>query len=213
MPATPAWLAAIEAVLNRGVQGTSQAAALARRLEATALRLDIEGVAAIRVSVCGGRLALTAAHAQADPLCCGGADAAIAGSPFALLRLVSAAGGSERSAAHPPAARIRGDAEIANLYRQLIAAARPDWEEELSRLVGDLAARRFSRLAERTVAWGRRTRATAGQNIAEFLQEESRDLVTKPELEEFLAGVDGLRERADRIAARITRLERLHEQP
>jgi ubiquinone biosynthesis protein UbiJ len=39
------------------------------------------------------------------------------------------------------------------------------------------------------------------------LQEESRDLVNKPELEEFLHGVDTLRETADRVDARIARLE------
>jgi len=39
--------------------------------------------------------------------------------------------------------------------------------------------------------------ATVGENISEYLQEESRDLVNKPELEEFLHGVDTLRETAE----------------
>jgi ubiquinone biosynthesis protein UbiJ len=53
----------------------------------------------------------------------------------------------------------------------------------------------------------RRAPPTAGENIAEYLQEESRDLVNKTELEEFLQGVDMLRETADRVEARIARLE------
>ena len=52
-----------------------------------------------------------------------------------------------------------------------------------------------------------RARRTAGENIAEYLQEESRDLVNKPELDEFLQGVDMVRETADRVDARIARLE------
>ena len=48
---------------------------------------------------------------------------------------------------------------------------------------------------------------TAGENIAEYLQEESRDLVNKIELGEFLRGVDELRETADRVEARLGRLE------
>jgi ubiquinone biosynthesis protein UbiJ len=44
--------------------------------------------------------------------------------------------------------------------------------------------------------------------LSEYLQEESRDLVSKPELEEFLVEVDQLRETADRVEARIARLER-----
>ncbi len=47
-----------------------------------------------------------------------------------------------------------------------------------------------------------------GENIAEYLQEESRALVNKTELEEFLRGVDELREASDRIEARLRRLER-----
>jgi ubiquinone biosynthesis protein UbiJ len=44
-------------------------------------------------------------------------------------------------------------------------------------------------------------------NIAEYLQEEGRDLVNGTELEEFLRGVDELRDAADRIGARLGRLE------
>ena len=39
------------------------------------------------------------------------------------------------------------------------------------------------------------------------MQEESRDLVNRPELEEFLLGVDQLREMADRVEVRLARLE------
>ena len=53
----------------------------------------------------------------------------------------------------------------------------------------------------------RRARRTAGENIAEYLQEEGRDLVTKTEMEEFLRGVDSVRESIDRIEARLNRIE------
>ena len=60
---------------------------------------------------------------------------------------------------------------------------------------------------ERALQFARHVRRTAGENIAEYLQEEGRDLVNKTELEEFLRGVDELRETADRIEARLGRLE------
>jgi len=53
----------------------------------------------------------------------------------------------------------------------------------------------------------RHLRRTAGENIAEYLQEEGRDLVNKTELDEFMRGVDGVRETADRVEARLQRLE------
>jgi ubiquinone biosynthesis protein UbiJ len=203
MAATPAWLAAVEASLNRGVHASMQATALARRLGGTALRVDIEGMASIRISVVRGRLSLIRAGSSLDSPPAKAADATISGSPLALLRLAGQTGHPARSAG----AVVSGDAEIANSYRELLALARPDFEEELSRLIGDVPARRLSQFAFKTVEWARRARRTAGENIAEYLQEESRDLVNKPELDEFLQNVDRLRETADRVDARIARLE------
>jgi ubiquinone biosynthesis protein UbiJ len=202
MAATPAWIATVEALLNRGVHASMQATALAGRLAGTAMRLDIEGMASIRISVVRGRLSLIGAGSSPDSEARDPVDAIIAGSPRALLRL-SGATGPGRGAG----AVVSGDAEIANSYRELLALARPDFEEELSRLIGDVPARRISQLALKTVEWARKAGRTAGENIAEYLQEESRDLVNKTELDEFLQGVDTLRETADRVDARIARLE------
>ncbi len=198
MAATPAWLATVEALLNRGLGGSARASALARRLESTTLRVVIEGVTTISASVIGGRIALLAAGDHAD--------ASITGTPMALLQLAGRGGNGGVAGQRKPA-QIEGDAEVANLYRQLFAMARPDPEEELARVVGDVAAHRLSRLAGKAMAWARSTRRTAGENVAEYLQEESRDLVNKPELNDFLGGVDALRESADRVEARIARLE------
>ena len=200
MPATPSWLAAVETLFNRGIEGSTQAGALAQRLGGTSLRLDIDGFPPLRAGIAGNRLAFVAEDAAADAA----ADASISGSPFALLRLARGAAARGNLAT----AQVRGDAEIANQYRQLFALARPDLEEELSRIVGDLPARRLAQFARQSFHWMRQARRATGENIAEYLQEESRDLVNKPELDEFLHGVDGLREAADRVEARLARLER-----
>jgi ubiquinone biosynthesis accessory factor UbiJ len=197
MPATAAWLASAEALLNRCIDSSSQATALARRLQGTSLQIDIRGITRVRASAIGGRLMLLAGEDSA-------ADATISGSLPALLRLLKLATNRQPGM---PAAQIRGDTEIANRYRELFVLARPDPEEELSRWVGDFPARRLSQFARRALELARHAHRTAGENIAEYLQEEGRDLVNKPELEEFLRGVDELRETADRIEARLGRLE------
>jgi len=212
MAATPAWLAALEAVLNRGIQASERATGLARRLHGTALRVDALGLASVRASVLHGKLCLAAAQPARHGAPADAEHAVISGSPYALYQLAKApAVGGERSAdtgsTRAAGATIRGDAELANSYRQLFAAARPDFEEELSRLLGDLPARRLARLASRTAAWARTVRRTAGENIAEYLQEESRDLVNGAELDDFLHGVDAAREAVDRIGARLALLE------
>jgi ubiquinone biosynthesis protein UbiJ len=208
MPATSAWLASAEAVLNRCIDRSAQAAALARRLQGTSVQINIEGITRIRAAAHQGRLALYAGDSAAAAGAA--ADATISGSPPALLRLVKGGTGAAhgRAAAAGSPAQIRGDAEIANLYRELFLLARPDPEEELSRWTGDFAARHLFRLAESALTLVRRAQRTAGANIAEYLQEEGRDLVNRTELEEFLRGVDDVRETADRIEARLGRLER-----
>jgi ubiquinone biosynthesis protein UbiJ len=221
MPATAAWLASAEALLNRSIDASARACGLARRLQGTSLQIEIEGITRVRASAHQGRLALLSGDdSGAAPAAAraGAADAAapqtaaaqpaanatISGSPTALLQLLT--GGANR----PPgraAAQVRGDAEIANLYRELFMLARPDPEEELSRWIGDVPARHLSQFARGALQLARRARRTAGENIAEYLQEEGRDLVNKWELEEFLRGVDELRETADRIEVRLARLE------
>ena len=198
MPATPAWLASIEALLNRNIDASGSGVELARRLDGTCIQVDLEGWIRIRASV-AGRLALT--PGDDSPV-----DALIKGSPVALLNLLT---GRAAGAATLRAAQISGDAEIANLYRELFALARPDMEEELSRFVGDLPARRIARFAHQGSAWIRSAGRTLRENLSEYLQEESRDLVNPTEYQEFLRGVDEARETADRIEARLAGLERL----
>ncbi len=210
MPSTPPWLAAAEAMFNRSIDSSSQAAELARRLNSTCLQIELEGFSSVRAVMHGGRLGLMMGDAGGVPQ--GGqppggapADAVISGSVRALvslLRGVRPAAAEERAAVV-----IRGDAEIANLYRQFFIAARPDPEEELSRWIGDAPARTLSRLAIGIGGWVRRTHRVVGENVAEYLKEESRDLVARTEVEEFLEGVDQIRESADRIEARLQALQ------
>ncbi|HMD73404.1 MAG TPA: SCP2 sterol-binding domain-containing protein [Steroidobacteraceae bacterium] len=208
MPATPAWLASIEAMLNRNIDAQSAASELVRRqLDGKSLQVEVEGLLRVRADACAGRLVLSrgaASGAGGD----GAADAVISGSPSALLQLLN--GGGRRtaaSAARVGSAQVRGDAEVASAFRDLLSLARPDLEEELSRWIGDLPARRVGLLVRETLAWSRQFARSFGQNVAEYLQEESRDLVSKPELDEFLRGVDELREASDRAEARLKRLE------
>jgi ubiquinone biosynthesis protein UbiJ len=206
MAQTPGWLAALESLLDRGIRGSAEARVLAQRLAGTALNLEVEGLIAVRASVHGERLSLATVKPGMPESAA--ANATISGTPLALLELArSGSAGRTGTAARSPV-QVHGDAEVANLYRQLFAAARPDAEEEFSRLIGDFPARRLSQLAKQTFGWLQKTQRTAGANVAEYLQEESRDLVGKHELDEFLHAVDELRETADRVAARLVQLER-----
>jgi ubiquinone biosynthesis protein UbiJ len=96
---------------------------------------------------------------------------------------------------------------VAQRFRELLAEAQPEFEEELARVFGDVAARRLANFARGLLDWGRKASDSLTGSMVEYLQEEGRDLPTPTEVEEFLADVDRLRDDAERLEARLARLE------
>jgi ubiquinone biosynthesis protein UbiJ len=103
--------------------------------------------------------------------------------------------------------RIRGDAELAQKFRELAMLLRPDVEEELSKLIGDTPAHQALRLARAFTGFGRRAVNTGVRNMAEYLAHERGDLVPRAEAEDFYRGVERLREDLDRLEARARLIE------
>ncbi len=187
----------IATVLNRGVAASSRAQILCERLEGRSLSVRVEGLPVHVVARVASRQITLAGDAGAEP------DSTVSGTPLSLLSLV---GPDAQGRLRSGSVTITGDAEIAQSFQELLRAARPDFEEELSRLVGDVTAHQLGNLVRSATGWGEKAGRTFAANVSEYLQEESRDLVTRTEIEEFLAGVDELREAADRLQARVDRL-------
>lgn len=103
---------------------------------------------------------------------------------------------------------IEGDAAVGREFQTALARLDIDWEEQLSRLLGDAAAHQVGRFWREFQAWGRQTGDLLGCNTGEYLQRELQLLPPHPMVEQFLSAVDTLREDADRLAARIERLRR-----
>jgi ubiquinone biosynthesis protein UbiJ len=189
----------LEALLNRNIAGSSQARELAGRVAGRSLEVRVTPTPLrIRFSVADGQVTITGGG-QDEP------DATIEGTPLMLATL---AGPDPEDRIRQGDVRIGGDAEVAQLFRRLFGATRPDFEEELSRLVGDAAAHQLANVARSALDFGRRALGTFGRDLGEFLTEESRDLPTQPELEAWAGQVDRLREDADRLEARLGMLER-----
>jgi len=198
MPATPAWLAPLEGALNRSIATQGKALALLRRLDGKSLQLEVDGLPGVRAAAAGARLALLSGEEAP-------ADATISGSAASLLGMMT---GAAPRASQGGSVQVRGDAEVAALYRELFALAKPDPEEEVARLLGDVPARRLGNLARGAARWLQAAGRTAGANVAEYLTEESRDVAGRTEIEEFVRGVDEAREAVDRLDARLRQLER-----
>ncbi len=192
-------LSRLEEVLNRNVAGSRRAQELTRKLDGRALELEFQGTPIrIYLEAREGRLTLAERREAA-------ADARLSGTPLSLLAL---AGPGAEGRLRSGSVRIEGDAEIAQAFQELLEQTRPDFEEELSRAIGDVAARRVANLAREVLSFGRRATDSLGTSAAEYLQEEGRDLPVRLEVEEFLKDVDRLRDDADRLEARIARMEK-----
>jgi ubiquinone biosynthesis protein UbiJ len=103
---------------------------------------------------------------------------------------------------------IQGDMELGRAFQGLLRSIDVDWEEQLSRITGDVVAHQFGRSLRRSLAWGQKAADTLVMNISEYLQQESRDLPPRPVVEQFMGAVDTLRADTDRLEARIGRLQR-----
>lgn len=131
-------------------------------------------------------------------------DCWLRGTPLDLLRAGDRETGADQLFSQR--VRIEGDSGLAQRFGAILGDVDIDWEEHLSRIVGDVAAHEVGSAARAARELGQRTGRTAEQNLREYLQEESRLLPTRYEVKEFLDAVDVLRDDVERLAARVERL-------
>lgn len=189
----------LESLLNRNIAGSARARALLALVAGKSLVIKVVATPfRVRIEAAGDRIAIGTGNENP-------ADATIEGTPLSLARLAAP---DATQAFRSGSLQITGDAEIAQGFQKLFAAARPDFEEELSRVTGDAFAHHLASLAHRAMRFGLKARDTFAQNVAEYLTEEGRDVPARFEVDEFLAGVDAVREATDRLEARLAQLER-----
>jgi ubiquinone biosynthesis protein UbiJ len=191
------FIATLENVLNRGIPRSPRAQQLCTELTGRKVAIEVSEITHVVVESTGYSVRLSVGQADAD--------AQISGGPLSLLAL---SGPSPEALLQRGDVRIRGDAELAQKFRELAMLLRPDLEEELSQLVGDVPAHQAGRLARMALGWGYKAATTTVRNVAEYLAHERGDLVPRSEADQFLRGVDTLREDVDRLAARIELLTR-----
>jgi ubiquinone biosynthesis protein UbiJ len=185
-------------VLNRNIRATTPARELCAKLAGTVVAVRVQNTALAAWIIVGeDKLELTDDY-DAEP------DVVISGS---LLTLARMAGESGTSALRDGSLELSGDPHLADDFQKLLAYARPDIEEELSGVVGDVVAHRLGDFARGVGNWGRDARSTMGANIREYLQEEGRDAPSRYEVDRFADKVSTLRDDVDRLEARISHLQ------
>jgi ubiquinone biosynthesis protein UbiJ len=102
--------------------------------------------------------------------------------------------------------RINGDAELARTVQQLAQRFDPDWDKPFADLLGPIIGPQVARVLREALGAGAKFAQGFSRDTVDYLTEESRDLVGKAELNAFHDDVDALRDRAERLAARLSRL-------
>jgi ubiquinone biosynthesis protein UbiJ len=124
-------------------------------------------------------------------------------SAFAKLGAASARGDSGL----PSGIQVEGDAELLTRFNKLIASVGFDLEEVFAKYMNDGAAHRLAEGLKDLFGWGRKTADTLMLDTAEYLREETGDLARAGDVSEWSEAVDVLRERTDRLEARLAKLE------
>jgi ubiquinone biosynthesis protein UbiJ len=198
MDALEALFRPIANLLNRNIGEITPARELCERLDGKTVVIRVRDTAlSLTFGFDDGRIQLGAALPE-EP------DVVIAGS---LLTLAKVARGGGQAELRDGSLEVTGNAAVADAFRELLGYAKPDIEEELSGIVGNAAAHRLGELARSLGSWAREARATMETNVREYLQEESRDLPSRYEVERFTRDLNVLRDDVDRAEARLARLE------
>ena len=122
-------------------------------------------------------------------------------SPFLLPRLAAGEDAAYRDI------EMDGDMELAHEISFIARNLDWDFEEDLSKAVGDIAAHRIAGGVRAARKWSRDAALRMAQGATEYWTEESPLIASRVKVEDFVAGVSQLRDAVERLEKRIERLE------
>jgi len=189
----------LEAALNRALALDPDTRDQLRALDGQRIALQLDAPPlAVEVRVDGARLVVGPADPQREP---------DLGVRTTLGALVAQLPMFRRDDA-PPVGRLRvtGDAELARRLQRLAERFDPDWQQPFAAVFGDVLGLQIANAVAGALRQARVTARNLAESAAEFVTEESRDVVGRDELNAFHDDVDALRDDVERLAARIVRL-------
>jgi ubiquinone biosynthesis accessory factor UbiJ len=119
-----------------------------------------------------------------------------------------------RNSQHSPSGKVRiqGDAELAQRLQKLAQTFDPDWEKPFIDVFGVIIGVQVAKAAREAFQQTRHVAKKFAHDSADFLTEESRDVVSSAEIDAFNDDVDDLRDRAERLMAKLAKLQ-VHAEP
>ncbi len=190
---------ALEAALNRALSLDPDTRAALQPLDGRRIALSLEAPAlALQVSVAGGRLQVGPVDATDEP------DLAVRSTLGGLLGQLPFL--RKDNAAPVGRVRVSGDAELARRLQTLAERFDPDWQQPFVAVFGEIIGVQMANAARSALRQLRSAGGNLAENAAEFVTEESRDVVGRSELNAFHDDVDALRDDVERLHAKVERL-------
>ena len=187
----------IAGMINRRIKEKTPARKLCSELDGRSMALRVKDSSlAVYLLVDNGEISMSGTYAN-EP------DVVVCGSIVALSGLAGAAGDDRLRQGDID---MSGDALVAQQFQRLLYYGRPDPEDELANVIGRVAAHGVGEFARGLRSWSQGARETMQQNVAEYLQEESRAVPGRDEIDSFQLGVDELRDDVARLEARVRRV-------
>lgn len=102
--------------------------------------------------------------------------------------------------------KIDGDAALGMAVGKILSAVRWDIEDDLSKVVGDMAAYQVVQMSQEKLQRWQSQAKNLSEMLVEYWQEEQPIIAKKTRVEQFNQSVDQLREDTDRLQQRVDRL-------
>ena len=200
MSAPPLLCAALEIALNRYLALEPDVAAQCAQLKGRTIALSVKG-SDWQFTILPQDSRVQVLDRWDKP-----ADVRVVAPPALLLRQALASGRGERAVLD--GVQVEGDVGLLSRFGEMLLAVGFDPEEWLAGLIGGGAAHRAAQGLEGLIGWGRKALSTLALDTAEYLREETRDLVHRADVERWIDEVEEVAERSARLDARLGRLER-----
>lgn len=127
-------------------------------------------------------------------------DATITITPSLLLRLMT----KDESAKLQ--IKVEGDTHLATALAKVLSHVRWDYEDDLSKLTGDVSASKIGEFTRKSASTVKDTAINLAEMLSEYWQEEKPLLAKKRHIEKFNTEVDTLRADVERLEKRLNKL-------
>lgn len=191
-------LSSIETAMNAWLKLDSEALPQFESMQDKVIRLHITGLELNLYFFPDAKHVQVLSRHQGEP------DTTIHGSPIALMRLTASDDAGKTLLDSD--AQIEGDMRLGTQFSNILKSVNIDWEEFLSKAVGDIVAHQAGSMAKETRGWLKESEQAMRLNMSEYMSEEAELLVADSQISHYLDEVDILRADIDRMDARVNRL-------